>query len=94
MPSLAPQVLVFPAWWVTRPLCTVFIKTQRWRGLGSRTRQQLPWQQPLGLAQHTELSLACWVCKEGLNTRHIKIIFSRLWDGFSQCFAGLVHHMA
>lgn len=92
MPSLAPQVLVSPAWWVTRPLCTLFIETQGSGDLGSRAYQQLPWQQPLGPAQPTELSPVSRVCKEGLNTSHIKI-FSRVWNVFLQHFTGLVHHM-
>lgn len=91
MPSLAPHILVYPTWWVTRPLCTLFIETQGLGDLGRRAYQQLPWQQPLGLTQHTELSPTSWVWKEGLNTSHIKI-FSRVWNGFLQCFTGLVHH--
>lgn len=42
MPSLASQVLVSLAWWVTRPLCTLFIETQGSGDLGSRAYQQLP----------------------------------------------------
>lgn len=52
----------------------------------------MPWQQPLGLAQYTEVSPASQVSGEDSNISLIKVFFSRVQDSFSSCFLGLVHH--
>lgn len=57
---------------------------------GRRACQQLPWEQPLGLAQHTEGSPAFWCFGGGSDINHIKVFFNKVWDGFSRRSPGLV----